>query len=106
MTASEAARVCQAMGAMQSADETDAEGLTQLMCATTETDGVEGKMLCCLVAARADSKFFPSFLTFLTFSSLFRTLVTLPRAPLRPPRRYNIRRYVTPPPPPMRSEEV
>ncbi len=35
-----------------------------------------------------DGKFFPSFLTFLTFltfSSLFGTLVTLPRAPLRPP---------------------
>jgi hypothetical protein len=48
-----AARVCRAMGAMQSsADEADAEGLTPLMRAAA--DGAGGRVLRCLVAARAD----------------------------------------------------
>jgi ankyrin repeat protein len=51
--ASAAARVCRAMGAMQSsADEPDAEGLTPLMRAAA--DGAGGRVLRCLVAARAD----------------------------------------------------
>ncbi len=51
--AAAAARLCRAMGAMQSsADEADAEGLTPLMRAAT--DGAGGRVLRCLVAARAD----------------------------------------------------
>ena len=51
--ASAAARVCRAIGAMQSsADEPDAEGLTPLMRAAA--DGAGGRVLRCLVAARAD----------------------------------------------------
>ncbi len=48
-----AVRLCRAMGAMQSsADEEDAEGLTLLMRAAA--DGAGGRVLRCLVAARAD----------------------------------------------------
>jgi ankyrin repeat protein len=51
--AAAAARVCRAMGVMQSsADEVDAEGLTPLMRAAA--DGAGGRVLRCLVAARAD----------------------------------------------------
>ena len=51
--ASAAARVCRAMGAMQSsADEPDAEGHTPLMRAAAH--GAGGRVLRCLVAARAD----------------------------------------------------
>ena len=62
--------------------------------------------LCCTQTASFPTpgagKIFPSFLTFLTFLTFFslsRTLVTLPRAPFRPPRRFIILRYVHPPPP-------
>jgi len=51
--AAAAGRLCRAMGAMQSsADEADAEGLTPLMRAAA--DGAGGRVLRCLVAARAD----------------------------------------------------
>jgi ankyrin repeat protein len=51
--AAAAGRLCRAMGVMQSsADETDAEGLTPLMRAAA--DGAGGRVLRCLVAARAD----------------------------------------------------
>jgi hypothetical protein len=51
--ASAAVQLCRAMGIMQaSAEEEDAEGLTPLMRAAA--DGASGKVLRCLVAARAD----------------------------------------------------
>jgi hypothetical protein len=51
--AAAAGRLCRAMGAMQSsADEVDEEGLTPLMRAAV--DGAGGRVLRCLVAARAD----------------------------------------------------
>jgi ankyrin repeat protein len=51
--AAAAARVCRAMGAMRSSpEEVDAEGLTLLMRAAA--DGAGGRVLRCLVAARAD----------------------------------------------------
>ncbi len=65
-------------------------------------------LLCASFNRAGAGKIFPSFLTFLTFLTFFslsRTLVTLPRAPFRPPRRFIILGYVHPPPPPMWSEE-
>jgi hypothetical protein len=51
--AAAAGRLCRAMGVMQaSAEEVDAEGLTLLMRAAA--DGAGGRVLRCLVAARAD----------------------------------------------------
>ena len=51
--AAAAVRLCRAMGAMQSsADEADAEGFSPLMRAAA--DGAGGRVLRCLVAARAD----------------------------------------------------
>ncbi len=51
--AAAAGRLCRAMGAMQSStDEADAEGLTPLMRAAA--NGAGGRVLRCLVAARAD----------------------------------------------------
>jgi hypothetical protein len=51
--AAAAGRLCRAMGVMQSsADEVDEEGLTPLMRAAA--DGAGGRVLRCLVAARAD----------------------------------------------------
>jgi hypothetical protein len=51
--AAAAARLCRAMGVMQSsADEVDGDGITPLMRAAA--DGAGGRVLRCLVAARAD----------------------------------------------------